>query len=234
MNDGISVSFTACIPAGGVGRRMNASAPKQYLEIAGKPILIHTLSLFDSIERCRRIVVSAVDMEETIQMLEKHPFNTEIAIVPGGATRQQSVLRALNACDEEDDIVLIHDAVRPCISEDHVLMVCDAVMEHGAAMLALQARDTIKRVEDGYVSATLDRGGIWLAQTPQGAPLHVLKQAFEDAVAAGFSGTDDASLLERIGVRVAVVEGSPENIKITSPEDIAVAEMILNRRRAAL
>jgi 2-C-methyl-D-erythritol 4-phosphate cytidylyltransferase len=226
----MSRSFTVCIPAGGIGSRMNAEVAKQFLELAGKPIMAHSLSVFDTLSACRRIVIAAVDIKAVNEMLDQYPMETETIVVEGGETRQESVRNALAACDNENEIVMIHDAVRPCVTQEQIMRVLDAVSLHGAAMLALAARDTIKRVHNGFVEETLDREEIWMAQTPQGAPQNILVRAIQEAQDAGFTATDDASVIEQTGLKVAVVEGSIENIKITTREDIAIAEAILRQR----
>lgn len=210
---------------------MATSLPKQYLDIAGKPVLAHALAVFDALPQCSRIIIAAGDRALLAEVLEKYPLSTACSIVDGGARRQDSVANMLTACPDSDDaVILIHDAARPCVSADHVLEVVDAIVEHGAALLALPVRDTVKRVHGHDVISTLDRGEIWLAQTPQGARLGMLRRAFQLAAKHARTGTDDAELLEQAGYTVKVVQGSNENIKITFREDIEIAAAVLRSR----
>ena len=221
--------FTVCIPAAGSGRRMNLDVPKQYFEIAGKPVLIHTITVFDAIRECRRVIVATDDRSRLENVLARFPMCKPVSIVPGGASRQESVANMLAECADEDEIVLIHDAVRPCIEAAQVMEVVRKVSEHGTAILAIPAGDTIKQVAGAKVTATLDRSAVWLAQTPQGARCGLFRRAFLRAAADGITQTDDASLLERIGIEVCVVPGSSTNLKITTGQDLLVAETILLR-----
>ncbi|MAT38292.1 MAG: 2-C-methyl-D-erythritol 4-phosphate cytidylyltransferase [Ectothiorhodospiraceae bacterium] len=222
--------FTVCIPAGGTGTRMGAERPKQFLEVAGKPIIAHTLALFSSMPECRRIIVAANDEAGMAALLDEYPLSTPHLVVQGGATRQESVLNALSAVEADDEIVLIHDAVRPCVAKSHVLAVVEAIVRDGAAMLGIPSRDTVKEVHDAIVTATLDRAKIWLAQTPQGARCSALKRAFNHAVSQKLSVTDDASILERAGIPVSMVEGSMMNLKVTTPDDLPVIDFYLRNK----
>jgi 2-C-methyl-D-erythritol 4-phosphate cytidylyltransferase len=210
---------------------MGASLPKQYLDIAGKPVLAHTLAVFDALPQCCRIMIAVGDRALLAEVLEKYPLSTACSIVDGGPRRQDSVANMLTACPDTDDtVILVHDAARPCVSADHVLEVVDAIVEHGAALLALPVRDTVKRVHGHDVISTLDRDEIWLAQTPQGARLGMLRRAFQLATDSARRGTDDAELLEQAGYTVKVVQGSNENIKITFQEDLEIAAAVLRSR----
>jgi 2-C-methyl-D-erythritol 4-phosphate cytidylyltransferase len=227
------------LPAAGLGTRMAAahpapSAPKQFLELAGVPILIHSLRAFAQVPQVSSIYVAVRSNEQKrvqAQVLE-YGFSGKVSIVTGGDSRQESVLNALNALDcEEDDIVLVHDAVRPLIDPATIVRTIEAVAKHGAAIVGLPAIDTIKQVErtaDGaIITATIPREYIVQAQTPQGFRCSLLKRAFAEATNDGFVGTDEASIVERAGAKVAVVPGSPANLKITQPGDLELAEFYL-------
>jgi 2-C-methyl-D-erythritol 4-phosphate cytidylyltransferase len=218
--------FTVCIPAAGSGSRMNSTIPKQYLPLSGRAVLLHTLQVFDGMETCTRIVLATDDPVMVKRLLEERAWSTPIDIVSGGAQRQQSVANALAAVGNLEEIVLVHDAARPCVRPEHVQAVADAVAEYGAALLAIPARDTLKQVQDGIVRGTLDRSVVWQAQTPQGARVALLLEAYRKADAMK-PATDDAALLEALGVDVHIVEGTPSNLKITTQEDLSLAEVLL-------
>jgi 2-C-methyl-D-erythritol 4-phosphate cytidylyltransferase len=224
--------FIACIPAAGAGRRMGTDLPKQYQMLAGRPVIAWTLDVFDALPECERIVIATDDAARLRDILAGHPVRTPMEIVPGGAQRQDSVLSALRICTA-DAVVLVHDAARPCVSPENVLAVARAIARHGAALLALPARDTVKLAPASgveVVEQTLDRARVWLAQTPQGARVDLLLAALLAAQSAGVSVTDDAAALEGFGQTVRIVEGGADNIKITTPIDLLLAEVILRRQ----
>jgi 2-C-methyl-D-erythritol 4-phosphate cytidylyltransferase len=231
------------IPAAGLGTRMaksagHASKPsKQFTELGGVPILIHTLRQFAAVDAVSEIWIALRENEipgfqsrlkqEAADVLKK-----KVELVIGGEHRQQSVQSALNAVQASvHDIVLVHDAVRPFITAEIIQEVIDAAQKYGAAIAGLPAVDTVKQVErtaeGALIKATIPRVGIVLAQTPQGFQYSILKKAFDEAAADGFLGTDESSLVERSGHEVAVVMGSPRNIKITAPADLELAEFYL-------
>ncbi len=230
------------IPAAGLGTRMATGAPashapKQFLELGGKPILILALDAFLRVEAVQRIFVAVRknEMRRVEAQLREHSLTTRISVVEGGDTRQESVRNALKLLPAEDnDIVLVHDAVRPLIDPETIERTIEAVTRHQAAIVAVPAIDTIKQVErtaDGaIIAATIPRERIVLAQTPQGFRCDLLRRAVEAAAADGFAGTDEASLMERLGIEVAVVAGSPRNFKITQPGDLALAEFYLQQQ----
>jgi 2-C-methyl-D-erythritol 4-phosphate cytidylyltransferase len=242
------MKVVAIIPAAGLGTRM-ASAPsarttkpaasKQFTELGGTPVLIRTLRKFTASPEVSEICIAlrANEIEGFRIRLEKEATDVlrkKIHLVEGGEHRQQSVANALKSISAaDDDIVLVHDAVRPFVTEEIIHDVIVAAQKHGAAIAGVPAVDTVKQVErtsDGaLVTATLPRERVVLAQTPQGFRYHVLKKAFDEATADGFLGTDEASLVERSGHQVAVVMGSPRNIKITAPADMELAEFFLKR-----
>lgn len=222
----------ALVPAAGMGRRMGTSINKQYLLLAGKPILAHTLELLQRAEFIDEIypVVPAEEIEYCrTRVVEKYGIEKVRQIVAGGAERQNSVLNALRAINAAaDDIILIHDGVRPFVPLAAVRRSLELACEYDGALLAVPAKDTIKVVKDAFAVATPPRETLWLAQTPQAFRYSVIRAAHELAEAEGFIGTDDASLLERLGKKVHVVIGDYRNIKITTPEDLILAEAFLN------
>ena len=232
------------LPAAGLGTRMapghaGQAAPKQFLEIAGVPILIHTLRAFAAVPEVTSIVIAVrpTERERLIAHLTEHGYAEKVSVAEGGDSRQESVYNALRTleCDPED-IVLVHDAVRPLIEPAVIRRVIEAVEKHSAAIVGLPALDTIKQVErtaDGaIVTATIPREYIVKAQTPQGFRCGLLRKAFAEAEEDGFAGTDEASIVERAGAQVFVVPGSPSNIKITQPGDLELAEFYLAQRAA--
>ena len=236
------------IPAAGLGTRMAPASSarskktipsKQFTELSGTPILIHTLRKFASIPQVSEIFIALRKNELSgfrirLEEERKDILQKKIQLVEGGEHRQQSVANALAAVSATaDDIVLVHDAVRPFVTEQIVKDVIGAAEKFGAAIAGMPAVDTVKQVErtaeGALITATILRERVVLAQTPQGFRYDVLKKAFDEAIADGFMGTDEASLVERSGHEVAVVMGSPKNIKITTPGDMELAEFFLNR-----
>ena len=229
------------IPAAGLGTRMatgsaSGHAPKQFLELGGKPILTLALHAFLQVEGVHHIFVAVRknEIERVESQLRENDLSARSSVVEGGDTRQESVRNALKKLTaEDDDIVLVHDAVRPLIDPATIQRTIEAVVRHRAAIVALPAVDTIKQVErtaDGaIITSTIPRERIVMAQTPQGFRCGLLRRAVEEADADGFAGTDEASLVERLGVEVAVVLGSPRNFKITQPGDLALAEFYLQQ-----
>ncbi len=213
-------------------------AAKQFLTLGGIPILIHSLRAFAAVPQVTAIYIAvrAPEMERARALIAKYKLSGRVNIVEGGDTRQDSVSRALAALPDskDDDVVLVHDAVRPLIDGETIERTIEAVVKHGAAIVALPAIDTIKQVErtaDGaIIRTTIPREYVVQAQTPQGFHVSLLKRAFAEAEADGFCGTDEASLVERAGGTVAVVAGSAANVKITQPGDLDLAEFYLARR----
>jgi 2-C-methyl-D-erythritol 4-phosphate cytidylyltransferase len=220
---------TAVIPAAGVGARMQTDRAKQMIELRGVPLLVHTLQRF---ERCDVIdevilVLQPASTSEVLGLISRYNLTKIARVVAGGAERQDSVYRGLQVIKEEDSgIVVVHDAARPFVTPDEIRGVVERAENTGAALMALAAIDTIKQVKSGRVQRTLDRRRIYHAQTPQAFRYPVIREAYERAFREGFMATDDSQLVERIGHRVSVVEGSPLNIKITRPFDLRLAELI--------
>jgi len=234
------------IPAAGLGTRMTSApsargkrpAPsKQFTELAGVPILIHTLRKFAASPRVSEIVVALRknEIESFRTRLEeeaKDVFHKKLQIVEGGEHRQHSVANAIAAISaSSSDVVLVHDAVRPFVTDEIIHDVIHAAEKYGAAIAGVPAVDTVKQVErtaeGALIRATVPRERVVLAQTPQGFRYDVLKKAIDEATTDSFLGTDEASLVERSGHEVAVVMGSPRNIKITTPADLELAEFYL-------
>ncbi len=220
---------------------MAGPQPKQFLTLDGVPILIHSLRAFASVERVTAIYVAVrlPEMERVQAQIAEYAagygFADRVRVVEGGSHRQESVEHALAALPAEaEDVVLVHDAVRPLIDAATIDRTIDAVLAHGAAIVGLPAVDTIKQVErtahGALITSTIPREFVVLAQTPQGFRFGLLQSAFAEATADGFVGTDEASVVERAGHPVAVVPGSAINIKITQPGDLALAEFYLRQR----
>ena len=227
----------APVPVGAKGKQKKAPPSKQFTELGGTPILVHTLRKFAVIDAVSEIWIALRENEiagfrARLQSEPNDVLQKKVELVVGGEHRQQSVENALNAVRAAaDDIVLVHDAVRPFVTREIIQEVVEAAEKYGAAIAALPAVDTVKQVErtaeGALIKATIPRAGIVMAQTPQGFRYRVLKKAFDEASADGFLGTDEASLVERSGHHVAVVMGSPRNIKITAPGDMELAEFYL-------
>jgi 2-C-methyl-D-erythritol 4-phosphate cytidylyltransferase len=231
------MSVFVILPAAGIGTRMASAgaAPKQFLALKGLPILLHSLRAFLAVPAVTSIYVAVRASEQTrvTQLLAEHNLTAKVHVVTGGDARQESVANALAILPSgsDEDIVLVHDAVRPLIDPQTIERTIAAIQRHGAAIVGTPAIDTIKQVErtaDGaLITATIPRELIVLAQTPQGARVSLMRRAFHEAADDEFVGTDEASLLERAGIPVFVVQGSPRNLKVTQPGDLDIAEFYL-------
>ena len=223
----------ALIPAAGMGKRMGASINKQYLSLAGMPIVARTISIFESAPFIDGIFLVTPAEEISYcreQVVEAYGFRKVLGIFAGGKERQNSVMNGLNGMAEHlsaDDVVLIHDGVRPLVSQAILQQSIETAAHRGGALVAVPAKDTIKVVKGNVVQETPDRETLWQAQTPQSFRFSIIHAAHRAAEAEGFIGTDDASLVERQGGDVAVVRGDYRNIKITTPEDLILAEAFL-------
>lgn len=224
----------AIIPAGGFGKRMQGRLSKQYLPVDGKPVLARTLSIFQLSPDIDDIVL--VTPEEDIRtvghaILEPWRITKVRHVLAGGKQRQDSVRNGLGVIGDDVDIVLIHDAVRPFISGDVIHRAVREAEKYGAVTVGMPVKDTVKRVDqDGCILETLNRQILWMTQTPQAFRRSVIQAAYRKADDDQFYGTDDASLVERMGFRVKMIEASYENIKITTPEDLLLAEILIKRR----
>ncbi|MEA2624544.1 MAG: 2-C-methyl-D-erythritol 4-phosphate cytidylyltransferase [Candidatus Binatota bacterium] len=212
------------VVAAGRGERLGAALPKAFVALRGEPLVSHAVRRLRASGVFDELVVAA-PAEEVDRCVE---LFAAARVVPGGSTRQESVRNALAAIPSAVEVVLVHDAARPLVSAEVVRRVHDAARRHGAAMAAIPVTDTLKAVaSDGTITATAHRESLWMAQTPQGFHTELLRQAHDAAARDGVEATDDAALVERLGHPVRVVEGSRTNLKITVPEDLAIAEALL-------
>ena len=222
----------AIIVAGGSGLRMKQSIRKQYLEIDGIPILARTLSVFDAHPDIDRVfvVVPEDDFYFCSSRILCHANNNTIKLVAGGRERQDSVYNGLMALPQDTSIVAIHDGVRPFVRSEKISECIAAALKHKAAMLGIPVGDTLKQADpENNVLETLERDMLWYAQTPQVFDYYLIKKAHDLAKKEGFHATDDAALVEHIGGTVKMIEGDKYNIKITTPEDLEMAEFIITR-----
>lgn len=225
------MNYQVVIPAAGQGKRMNAGKNKQFLEVNEIPLIIHTLRVFESHSLCSGIilVINKMERNEFEELIHKYKITKVKQLVYGGAERQNSVYNGLKACHKEN-YVLVHDGARPFVSHTSIEELIQATNRTGAATLGVPLKDTIKVVKDGVVSHTLDRSNLWGIQTPQAFELDLILNAHNQAIEEGYLGTDDASLMERTGQAVSIVMGDYINIKITTPEDLIIAESIIKRK----
>lgn len=212
---------------------MESSTPKQYLDLGGRPILVQTLEAFEECPSVDGIyLIVPPEQMDTVQkdIVEKYQFKKVHKVVRGGKMRQQSVWNGLRAIRTECEIVVVHDGVRPFISRKLIEQSIMEAQKSGAAVVAVLAKDTVKRAAKGKKVQTLPREEIWLAQTPQTFQFPLLMKAYQKAHQEDFLGTDDASLVERLGHPITLITGDYTNIKITTPEDLLVAEVLLAGR----
>lgn len=224
---------TALIAAAGQGTRMASDVNKQLLLLRGKPLLAETLNIFQQCPEVDQIILVAGvgEAEEFQRLTERCQLSKVKQIVIGGRQRQDSVAEGLKNLSPACDLVAVHDGARPLLTSAHLAAVIQAAAETGGAVLAVPVKDTLKLVgPTGLVESTPDRSTLWAVQTPQVFQKEILLKAYAQAARDGFYGTDDASLVERCGYPVQVVMGSYENIKITTPDDLALAELLLRRR----
>lgn len=221
---------TAIIAAAGAGTRMASDRPKQFLLLAGTPVIVHTLRVFEQCENIHEVIV-VLPAEESagfVSLAAKQGLRKVARVVPGGVTRADSVKRGLLAIRSATaEIVAVHDGVRPFVTVEEIEATVAAAHENGAAILVAPVTDTIKQVDDRRVTRTLDRIKLRRALTPQCFRYDLLRQAYLNADVMDASLTDESALVERLGVPVSIVEGSSRNIKITTAEDLAIAEVIL-------
>ena len=220
----------AIIAAAGQGTRFGGERRKQFIEIANVPVIIHTLKRFDECAQIQEIilVLPAEDASSFLALAGKYGLRKLARVVPGGATRAESVRRGLQAIRAATaEVVAVHDGVRPFVTVEEIERTVRAAQNTGAAILTASVVDTIKKVEAGQVLMTLERERLRRALTPQCFRYELLRRAYEQPEEVVRSATDDSSLVERLGVPVTIIEGDARNIKITRPEDIALAEIIL-------
>jgi 2-C-methyl-D-erythritol 4-phosphate cytidylyltransferase len=244
-------NISVIIPSAGIGLRMGGDVRKPFLCIDGKPILLRTFEKFSGIE-CVREIIIVVNPDDHSGVVDEWSdrLNEQkgTKIIPGGKRRQDSVYNGLLQCDDSCDMVLIHDAVRPFVTKEVIESVIQKVEECGAAIAAVPMKATVKQVQSSefgvqrkhselqtpdselVILRTVPRGDLWMAQTPQGFKKHVIMDAFKKLIATDVEVTDDAEVVERVGCKVAIVKDSDDNIKITTPEDLALAEAIAGRQ----
>lgn len=225
------MNYEVVLPAAGSGKRMGAGRNKLFLELKNKPILIHTLEVFENDNHCTGIWL-AVKPEERdyIQSLITQFGITKVKGLPsGGEERQHSVHSCLKAMNEVE-IVLVHDAARPFVTQLVIDKLVQVAREKGAAIAGVKAKDTMKKVQDGVIVETVDRDNLWAIQTPQAFRFDLLYEAEDVAEKVGFLGTDEAMLVERLGHQVYIVESTYDNVKITTKEDLLLGEVILKQR----
>lgn len=227
---------TAIVLAAGRGNRMNAGMNKQFIPILGKPLLAHTLEVFQACSLVDSIILVAGSGELELcrkLIVEAYGFNKVDKLIEGGSERQESVYKGLMALEADCGIVLIHDGARPILTGDIIERCIEGVEKYGAVSSGMPAKETVKILDGkGFVKYTPQRELVWITQTPQAFRSDLIRKAHENAMAEGILGTDDASLVEILGEKVKMLESSYENIKITTPEDIIVAETLMGGRRS--
>ena len=224
----------AIIPAGGSGRRLKAALSKQYLMLDKLPVLVHTLRVFQQTTAIDQVILVVPENDIAFvrdEFIQEYCLTKVANIVAGGAERQDSVRNGMAAIEDKCDVAVIHDGVRPFVTQGMIQQVVAATRSNQAASIGVKAKETIKQTEDNdLVVKTLPRQHLWQTQTPQAFHFDILQKAYAAAERDNFYGTDDASLVERIGVSVKMLAGSYENIKITTPEDLIFAESLLKSR----
>ncbi|UAL47534.1 2-C-methyl-D-erythritol 4-phosphate cytidylyltransferase [Sutcliffiella horikoshii] len=225
------MNYQVIVLAAGQGKRMKAGKNKQFIELEGKPVIIHTLSVFEADPWCSEIKLVINEKEKDIfkELLHQYPVQKIKEMVIGGEERQDSVYNGLTSF-QSAEIVLVHDGARPFISQEVIHHLVEKASKEGAAIVGVPVKDTIKRVSKaGVVEETVERSSLWSIQTPQAFRYPVLKEAHEKAKTENYLGTDEASLVERIQVPVHIVEGEYENFKLTTPEDLILAKAFLQK-----
>ncbi|HHW37475.1 MAG TPA: 2-C-methyl-D-erythritol 4-phosphate cytidylyltransferase [Bacillales bacterium] len=223
------MDYYVVIPAAGQGKRMNAGINKLFIPLNKIPVIIHTLSVFDHDENCKGVilVVNENEVNLFIELIRKFHIKNVLKIVNGGQERQNSVYNGLKAVPDEDAIVLIHDGARPFIKQSIIHTLVKSASVNDGAIVAVPMKDTIKAAKNNIVEKTVERSSLWSVQTPQAFRLSVILDAHQKAEDDQFLGTDDSSLVERLGKKVHIVVGDYENIKLTTPEDLIFGEAIL-------
>ncbi|MES2268853.1 MAG: 2-C-methyl-D-erythritol 4-phosphate cytidylyltransferase [Bacteroidota bacterium] len=217
------------IVAGGSGSRMQSALPKQFIELCGEPVLMHTIRAFKRSISSPQIILALHTSYHDLwgQLCSKHNFTIQHTVIAGGETRFHSVKNAVDTIDDADALIAVHDAVRPLVSTTIIDEAYQCAYDNSTAVTAVKSRDSIRQVTNG-TSASLNRDNIYLVQTPQTFSAAILKKAYEQPYADHF--TDDASVVEQSGVAITLIEGSYSNIKITFPEDITIAEALINKK----
>ncbi|WP_332238269.1 2-C-methyl-D-erythritol 4-phosphate cytidylyltransferase [Sporolactobacillus sp. KGMB 08714] len=230
------MNYRVVIVAAGQGTRMGAEMNKVLLTLRGIPVIIYTLRVFEKDPDCAGIVLVIRESERKTfdELIRKYRISKVTEMTAGGRERQESVYNGLiRLGDYQDQIVMIHDGARPFVTRNQIVRVAEAADRCGAALLAVRVKDTIKQVAYHKVSQTLERESLWAAQTPQAFRMSVIMQAHRAGRVKHFRATDDASLVEQLGRAVEVVEGSYRNIKLTTPEDMIIAEKFVQEEEKA-
>lgn len=227
---------TAIILAAGKGTRMNTGMNKQFMLLDGKPLLAHTLEAFQSCRDIGSIILVAGKDELQLcreQIVDVYGFDKVDKLVEGGSERQQSVYNGIRSLDESCSIVVIHDGARPVVTGGIIESCIEGAKAYGAVSAGMPVKDTIKILdENGFVECTPERGRLWITQTPQAFQKEIIRKAHEIARTNETTGTDDAFLVENIGIKVKMIESSYENIKVTTPEDIIFADTLIRKNKA--
>ena len=221
---------TAIVAGAGSGKRMRSATAKTFLAVAGLPVVVHTLRAIAACQEVTDLVLVVREEDESLlsEYIKRHGILRVSRIVPGGRERQDSVYNALRTLEPDTEVVVVHDAVRPFAGPELFREVINAALRGTSAIAAVPLKDTIKLVgKDGWIHSTPERTRLVAVQTPQAFPYAVLRDAYEQAMKEGFYSTDDSALVEHIGQSVQVIPGSYDNIKITTPEDLILAEYIL-------
>lgn len=228
------MKVVAIIPAAGAGVRMGTETPKQFLALEGVPIMVHTLRKFAGADSVDAIYLGlrSEDLERARKDIEREHFSKPLTLLEGGVTRQDTVARAVAQAPSSTEVVVVHDAVRPFVSLEMIQQVIEAARKSGAAILGIPSVDTVKQIERQIVLGTVPRERIVLAQTPQAFRYDILKEAVARAEADGFNGTDESSLVERLGHEVTVLMGAERNIKITKPSDLPLARLYIAQEQS--
>ncbi len=226
----VNVKAAAIIAAAGWGKRFGVDKRKQFQSLGGKPVIVHSIEGFEESPSVGEIIL--VVSEDSIdhcreEIVEKFQFKKIKGVIPGGEERQHSVKMGFSSISNKTDIVVVHDGVRPFVTVDMIEESIKEALKWGGAIVATPVKDTVKESSEGYIQRTLPRESLWLAQTPQAFRYDVLKRAYEMSEEDGFLGTDESSLVERLGIRVKLIRGSQMNIKITTEEDLLLAELAL-------
>ncbi|NRG45758.1 2-C-methyl-D-erythritol 4-phosphate cytidylyltransferase [Bacillus sp. CRN 9] len=229
------MSYRVVIPAAGQGKRMGAGKNKLFLELHNEPVLIHTLKIFERDTNCEGVFLAINPLEE-LELKEtiSHYGITKVkGYIPGGNERQYSVHNVVKQLTD-DGVILVHDGARPFLQTELITRLVAEAEHADGAILAVPMKDTVKRAQDGFVHDTIDRSNLWSVQTPQAFKLSILSEAHRRAEEDSYVGTDDASLVERLNAKIAIVEGDYDNIKLTTPEDLYFAEAIIKKRKNQL
>jgi 2-C-methyl-D-erythritol 4-phosphate cytidylyltransferase len=223
--------ISAIVVAAGKGKRMGGDSPKQYLPLVNRPILCHTLAAIHSCGSIDRIILVLAEQDYSFcreNILAPLDLEEKVQLVPGGETRQESVYNGLQSIEENNGIVVIHDGVRPFVRPEEIEACITSAAESGACILGIPVHNTLKQVDaTGHIKKTTPRNSVWQAQTPQCFQLSLIKKAHVAAKRDGYSGSDDALLVERLGKPVNIIDGSRYNIKITTQEDLLLARAVI-------